>query len=121
MKSKNLRLRNRAWKLFSLFIRKRDKHCFTCGAYKNITELDAGHFIHGKTTPIYFDETNVHAQCTFCNRYMHGNLIDYTVNMISEYGQGKVDSLRAQKHKIKKWKISELEAMIKKYSRDSLK
>ena len=116
MKSKNLRLRNKLWKLISIYIRERDKGtCFTCGVKKPIKEMHAGHFVHGKTTPVYFDVTNINCQCPKCNTYLSGNLIEYTVKMIAKYGQGKVDYLRSQKHKIKKWKIKELESLIEKY------
>jgi hypothetical protein len=104
-------LRRKAWKLFSEFIRERDKHtCFTCGA----PATQAGHYIHRDIFD--FDEMAVHAQCTRCNLYLSGNLDVYTLKMIDTYGRKVVDELIARKHETHHWTVGELEEIILRYS-----
>ena len=105
-------LRRKAWALFSVYIRRRDKNvCFTCGGFAT----HAGHFIHKDA--LDFDELNVHAQCVRCNLYLSGNLADYTIKMIDKYGRGKVDKLLARRHEIHHWTVGELEEIIERYKK----
>jgi hypothetical protein len=104
--------KKKAWSALSEFIRyKAADHtgmacCVTCGTAKYWKELDAGHFIaKGKGLAVYFEEENIHPQCTYCNRYQSGNLIEYTRYMIDIYGIEKVDELRALAKKAVKYKI----------------
>ena len=120
-KSKRLtmpKLRDKAWKHFSLYIRHRGSvggynKCVTCDIVFPISELHAGHFEHGKTKEFYFDEDNVHPQCPRCNHFLSGNLIKYTLFMLKEYGQNTIDRLMASKKTV--WKRTYLEDLIKKY------
>lgn len=91
------KLRKDLWKLFSGFIRNRDNYtCFTCGRKAEGSGMHAGHFITGATCPteLYFDETNVHAQCYHCNINLSGNWVAYEKNMILKYGKKKVEALK---------------------------
>ena len=86
--------RSNAITAFNAFIRARDAvklrgRCYTCGA----VGTQAGHFIHGANA-VRFEETAVHLQCSGCNLFKSGNLIEYTVRMIKDYGQEWVDKLR---------------------------
>ena len=79
---------------FNTFIRVRDAKllngkCFTCGERGS----QAGHFIHSANA-VRFEETAVHLQCSGCNLWKSGNLVEYTVRMIKDYGQKWVDELR---------------------------
>ncbi len=117
MKSKRKRLFDKAWKLFSLYIRKRDKGiCFTCGKYGDIKTTQAGHFIHGKTTPVYFDEKNVHCQCIKCNYFLDGNRDEYLRKIQMKYGIEEGDRLMREKYKTHYYGIKELYDIIKVYS-----
>ena len=73
-------LRDKAWSTFSKWIRNRDKRCVTCG---NTETLQAGHFWHAC---LDFDEVNINAQCTGCNKWRHGNLAKYSTYLIRKYG-----------------------------------
>lgn len=116
MKSKRLRRFDKAWKLFSAFIRQRDNgKCFTCGSVRPWKEQQAGHYIHGKHTPIYFDPFNVHCQCIVCNHFRSGNRDVYLRNIQKKYGMKKGDELMAQRDDVHRWSIKELEKIIKKY------
>lgn len=72
--------RKRAWKAFSRWVIDRDKRCITCGSTHN---LQAGHFHHAV---LDFDEINVNAQCARCNKWLHGNLSDYSAYLVEKYG-----------------------------------
>ena len=77
--------------------------------------MDAGHFAGGHKNHNYFDLRNIHPQCTFCNRYMHGNLIPYYQFMEKNYGKQVIDELVYYKEKI--FTIQELEEMINEYKK----
>jgi DNA-directed RNA polymerase subunit N (RpoN/RPB10) len=87
--------------------------CFTCGREVSNSkgELHASHYIldskNGNATS--FDEVNVQACCRYCNRYLHGNLGKFAVNLIKKYGQDEIDRLESLKLKSKKWTIMELD------------
>ena len=72
--------KKRAWNSFSRYIIARDKSCVTCGRKEN---LQAGHFWHAC---LDFDEININAQDTYCNKYLSGNLATYSVYLIKKYG-----------------------------------
>lgn len=77
------------WKLFSKYIRERDKYvCFTCG--KKTYPAQAGHYRTGATCKkyLYYDERNVHCQCYHCNINLSGNWREYQKKMHQIYGQG---------------------------------
>lgn len=90
-------LKKKLWKLFSKFIRERDAYvCFTCGKHATGSGMHAGHFITGATCPksLFFDETNVHAQCYHCNINLSGNWVLYEAHMVTKYGKPHVEKLK---------------------------
>lgn len=105
-------LKKKAWTVFSLWIRNRDKHCVTCGSTQN---LQAGHFIHRDC--LDFDERNIHAQCSRCNKFLSGNLIQYAMFMEEKYGRGIIQELDQLSKQIRKFRREELEEIISKYSK----
>jgi len=106
-----IRLRDKAWRLCSEYIRKRDKGiCFTCGEPGD----QAGHFKHGKNCERYFDEYNIHCQCRRCNLFLSGNLAVYLRKLQQKYGMKKADEL-LKENKTKRWRVKELEEIIKYY------
>ena len=116
MRSKLARLKDNVWDLCSEYIRRRDLgRCFTCGDIRSWKEQNAGHFVHGKETPIYFDEVNLHCQCVNCNKWNSGRLDVYSGKLISKYGSKKVQWLLAQKYKLHHYTIKELEALKVKF------
>ncbi len=110
-------LQNKAWKLCSEYIRRRDGgKCFTCGIQRDIKEMHAGHFRHGKTTPLYYNETNVHCQCPKCNTYLSGNRDIYLRNIQLKYGIEHGDWLIKESRKVHRYKRKELEDIIEYYT-----
>ena len=107
------KLHAKLWKIFSEYVRRKSGgNCYTCGAIKDWRELDAGHYLHGR---LDYSEYNVNAQCTKCNRFLHGNLGRYAEKLIRQYGEDRINALRQEAAQVKKWTIEELEAKIEEY------
>lgn len=122
MKKKSYRnLKNKLDKVFSIYIRQRDKgRCFTCGIKKNIKELDCGHYIKRQHLATRWLEENCAAQCWSCNRFRDGNKERYAVELEKKYGHGILQKLEQIKNKGRKFKVAELEELIKKYAKRNL-
>jgi hypothetical protein len=61
--------------------------CVTCGERIPFKDSTAGHFFPAGTYPaVRFSEWNINGQCIRCNKYQHGALIQYTIEMIRRYG-----------------------------------
>lgn len=116
MQSLKKKLHKKAWKLFSEYVRRRDKgKCFTCGIVKDYKEMNAGHYIHKDCMD--FDEINIRCQCVSCNLYKSGNLGVYAERLIKKYGLKKVEELRVKSNKVHKFTIEELEKIIETYKK----
>lgn len=120
MKSKRLRLFDKAWKVFSRFIRQRDSGvCFTCGDTRDWKLQNAGHFIpRSSHSDTMFDEVNVNCQCVRCNKWLSGNLGDYAYGLIEKHGLEKISELRKRRDIVKRWKSGELEEIIIHYTNE---
>lgn len=90
--------------------------CISCGKQDIMGLMDAGHYIP-KTygLSIYFEEKNVHAQCTGCNRFRRGNLTAYAIALRKRYGENILEELDALKHQTRKFSQSDYEELIEKY------
>ena len=105
------------WIIFSKYIRLRDGGmCFSCGKKDDWKNLDAGHYIP-KTAglALYFDEKNVNSQCTYCNRFMHGNLSQYALALRMKYGETILEELEWKRRKITRISIPEYQKLIQLY------
>jgi hypothetical protein len=109
--------KSKAWKAFSKYVRYRDKQCFTCGKIDDPKNLDAGHFVH-RNSATFFHEWNVHAQCTKCNRFLHGNLGEYAFKLEDKIGRKAINELRKESWKIKRWKPKELKQIEELYTQE---
>jgi len=114
--------KKKAWEAFSRYIRLKyaDKEgnvvCVTCGAIKPWDQMQAGHFVPGRTGGILFDERGVHPQCVRCNIFLRGNLIEYYPFMLKTYGETIVNELRALKTKNVQFKSKDYEEILNKYT-----
>lgn len=104
---------------FHKYIRNRDrgKPCVSCGLHTN---LQAGHYYSaGQHPSVRFDPDNVHGQCLQCNYFKHGNLINYSHNIIDRIGQKRFHNLKLKidlsKRSRFKWDKFYLIEIIKKY------
>ena len=107
-------LKKQLWIYFSKYIRQRDKGvCISCGKADEWKNTDAGHYVP-KTAglSLYFDEQNVHSQCTGCNRFRHGNLSQYALALKSRYGEGILEELEKKRTQIKKTTVQEYKDLI---------
>lgn len=92
-------LKKKLWKIFSAYIRARDKNiCFICGKYATGGGYHAGHFVPKSVggLALYFHEDNVHGCCYNCNINLGGNLYEYGLKL----GQEKIDALYKLKQQI---------------------
>lgn len=92
-------LKKKLWKVFSQYIRLRDKGiCFTCDRRCEGSGYHAGHFISKAAGGIslYFNEDNVHGQCYHCNINLGGNSYIFGTKL----GKEKVDELYKIKQNI---------------------
>jgi hypothetical protein len=99
LKKKNniKKLKDKAWKVFSRYIRERDKFCVTCLVQgKETPATQAGHFWHGV---LDFDEENINGQCVRCNHFLSGNLAVYAVYLISKLGTKGFNELSERHYK----------------------
>lgn len=114
------KLKKDLWKQFSMYIRQRDKGvCFTCGKRDEWKNTDAGHYIPKSVggANLYFNEKNVHAQCTGCNRFRHGNLSQYALRLQEKYGPNILIWLEAYRKGAAKYDSRELTLLINHYKK----
>lgn len=85
-------------RVFSLYVRKRGStygynHCYTCGKYLPIDELQAGHFINRRYTNVRWHVLNVWPQCHHCNVDLGGNIDKYERKLVAMYSALAVEAL----------------------------
>ena len=113
----NSKLKAKLWKEFSLYIRlsNSDKdgycNCISCGERHYYKDIDAGHFISkNKGNCYYFSENNVWPQCTRCNRFLHGNLLEYRRALVKKLGEQKTELL--SKYDLVKYRDADFEILL---------
>ena len=114
-------LKNRAWKTFSEWVRRRDAdeggtvHCVTCRKPIYWKEAHAGHFVAGRTNAVLLHPDIVWPQCVVCNLFLGGNYSAYTLFMLDKYGREKVEEFLSLRHQVKKMTRADWEAEIETY------
>ena len=126
-KTEYQRTKDKARKAFSWYIRLRDAVlttgtteaavCCTCGKAFPVKDLQAGHFISGRTNGILFDERGVHAQCCGCNLYGRGRVVEYRDYMLKRYGQDVIDDLYIRAWESLKFDLDVLQRLTTEYKR----
>lgn len=107
--------------IFNKYIRERDKDlpCISCQRHHK-GQYHAGHYRSvGSCPELRFHELNVHKQCSTCNNYLSGNLIEYRKNLIQKIGVDMVDFIEGP-HKPKKYTLEEIKSLILLY-KDKIK
>lgn len=107
-------------RVFSEFIRKRDSKdgvfkCISCGKIKPYAQADAGHYFSRRHLSTRFDEDNVHAECSYCNRFNAEHLEYYRVNLIKKIGENAFNMLKIRSTMQSKLSEFEIEVLIKHY------
>ena len=102
---------------FNMYIRERDKgqKCISCKRDTNV-QMQAGHFLTTGAHPeMRFNSGNCHLQCSSCNNYLSGHLIEYRKNLIKKIGINHVEWLESY-HKPYKWTLDEVKEAIELYN-----
>lgn len=108
MRSETKRLKDKAWKLFSRYIRRKHSdqdglaRCYTCGVVKPYKELQCGHGIGGRGNYILFKEEVCRPQCYSCNVGKDGNYQRFVPKLVKQYSlfqyeQWEIDSRQVVK------------------------
>ena len=111
LKSKSEWLKE-AQTVFNQYIRLRDKDlpCISCQRF-HTGQYHAGHYLTTGAHPeLRFDEINVHKQCSACNNYLSGNIVEYRINLISKIGIDAVTYLES-KHQPKHYTIDDIKTL----------
>jgi len=104
---------------FNTYIRLNDKilknPCMSCRNQLG-TKYDAGHFYNANNHwNLRFDERNVHSQCVYCNRHLHGNLLEYRKQLEFYYGTTWLNELEKDAKKTRKFTIDEVKEINETY------
>ena len=111
LKSKSEWLKE-AQTVFNQYIRLRDKDlpCISCQRF-HTGQYHAGHYLTTGAHPeLRFDEINVHKQCSACNNYLSGNIVEYRINLINKIGIDAVTYLES-KHQPKHYTIEDIQTL----------
>ena len=111
-------------KVFSMYIRLRDSKqygykyfkCISCGKILPFEKADAGHYMSRRHNSTRFDEDNVHAECSYDNRFNAEHLDGFRDNLVKKIGQQRFDLLRAKANTTKSYSELEYKALIKYYT-----
>jgi len=104
--------------VFNKYIRQRDKGELCISCQKPPKKENAGHyFSSGGHKNITFNEDNVHLQCEYCNTFLHGNLLNYQIEIQKKIGADRLLTLHEEAHKTKKFTREELKEIIAKYKK----
>ena len=114
---------NKCQTQFNKFIRLRDinQPCISCGGKlirnpKYSAQYDASHYYNANNHwNLRFNEENVHASCTYCNRDLHGNLIEYRKGLINRIGEDKLKKLDHKSRIIRKFTKQEIKDLTELY------
>ena len=115
--------------VFSQYIRLRASdhrgmgECYTCGAVRHWTEVDAGHFMSRACMSTRWEEKNVQFQCKRCNGFRSGEQYLFAQHLDREHGEGTAEALHIASKQTRKFSRDELEALYHHYKRkvDELK
>jgi len=111
-------LKDKAWAIFSKWIRTRDPLCVTHLVMgKQTPSENAGHFWHAK---LDFDEININGQCVNCNKWNSGRLAEYSTYLIEKYGIDEFNALEKRKNMATRGEYrteADYLAIIEKYKR----
>lgn len=108
-------LKRKADKVFSAFIRNRDKRCVLCNSVKG---LSAGHLIKRGKMATRYDENNVFGLCSSCNfrDFMEQSYHDFFISWyIKKFGASSFIDLVEKSRKTIKANRLFFENIIKKY------
>ena len=106
-------LKRKLWKLFADYVKERDGNvCYTCDRPVSGVDSQGGHLISRKIGSTFYDPENVHVQCGRCNCGLRGNVPEYTLRFLDQYGEAKYRALLERGRMIHHWSAPELRELI---------
>lgn len=105
------KLKVEADRVMSLWVRKRDRACVTCGSKEN---LQNGHYVPRNWLGLRYNKKNCNTQCVGCNVFKKGNMDEYARFLIRKYGPGILETLNKLK-KPTQFKRADYNLIISKY------
>ena len=114
-------LKNKAWKLFSEYVRRKHADeggtasCYTCGQLAYWKDLQCGHAIPGRHGAVLFDEEICRPQCPRDNVFLGGRYEIFTTRLIKENGMAWWEAKLDGAKRVVKYTRSDLEALIESY------
>ena len=111
-------LKNKAWKLFSEYVRRKHADeggtasCYTCGQLAYWKDLQCGHAIPGRHGAVLFDEEICRPQCPRDNVFLGGRYEIFTTRLIKENGMAWWEAKLDGAKRVVKYTRSDLEALI---------
>lgn len=106
-------LKKTTQRIVNKWIRERDcdEPCLACGRFQD--KQDASHFIaQGSSGYLRYCPINIHNTCYACNRYKHGNLILYRINLVKKIGLKNVEWLEENMQKLFSYTPEQLKAIM---------
>lgn len=95
-------------KVFSIYIRQKGADssgmntCYTCGVRKHWKELQCGHWISRSYLATRFIEENCRPQCMQCNVFKDGCKDVFSLKLLKELGEKRLQELQRMKQVIVK-------------------
>ena len=99
-------------RVFSLFIRARDKQCVICGKREGLTN---GHLLTRTAYSTRWDEENCACVCIGCNLRHEMDASHYTLWYIRKHGLPSYEALVLKHHTPRKFTGEELKQLIERY------
>lgn len=94
--------------------RDRDEPCISCDRHHE-GQYHAGHYRSvGSSPELRYEPLNIWKQCSACNNYLSGNLVNYRINLIKKIGIEKVEWLESN-HPAKHYSIDDLKEIRDKF------
>lgn len=105
-------------KLVNKYVRlTKEKECISCKKDLNGLKFDAGHYrTVGSNPALRFELLNIWPQCVKCNRDLHGNLIEYRINLLKKIGSEKLEWLESE-HEPVKPSINDIQTLTNHYKK----
>ena len=106
--------------VFSHYIRQKDAvneiaTCVTCGARAHWKKMQNGHYVARNHMSTRYDEENCHVQCVGCNMFKGGNMDEYSLFLIKQYGKAILPKLNKKKQTIHKMSIPDYQELVEIY------
>jgi len=125
-KSNRQKIKSKAWKEFSRYIRLRDSDdngiatCVTCNKKAHWSDMDAGHGISGRNNSVLFHEDLCAAQCKACNIFKKGNYEVYALKLIEKHGLVEYRRFLSLKNAVLKLSEYDLQVIYQLYKEKAL-